>query len=99
MLSLAYIAEHPADDAEPVTADWLLSVGFGQWATLQQGCLSFGKGRIVLIFINAKCDACFSGGIGTGFTWLRRVDARGDVRALCKGLEIDLVAGTDTRGT
>jgi hypothetical protein len=27
-LALAYLADHPADDAEPVTAEWLASVGF-----------------------------------------------------------------------
>lgn len=29
-LARAYLAEHPADDDEPVTADWLRSVGFKQ---------------------------------------------------------------------
>ncbi len=27
-LATAYLAEHPADDGEPITAEWLRSVGF-----------------------------------------------------------------------
>lgn len=27
-LAAAYLAEHPADDAEPITANWLAAVGF-----------------------------------------------------------------------
>lgn len=81
----AYLAEHPADDAEPVTAEWLASVGWG--VTVTRTVVAYESG-----------DLRVSGQLHDGVWHLfgRRVEGdcslrcrtRGDVRRLLAALGV-----------
>ncbi len=48
-VSQAYLAEHPADDGEPITKEWLLSIGSAYHSVLHQ--FAIGKyGQIRILF-------------------------------------------------
>lgn len=83
-LVTAYLAEHPADDDEPITERWLLSIGV-QHAENTRYVLSQGKyERIWLYFWETGINAELAGGGEIVFA------TRGDVRRLCAALGIDL---------
>jgi hypothetical protein len=82
-LARAYLAEHSADDGEPITADWLRSVGFTSgngylqkenWKNRIDYLESIGR-----LFIN-----------GRGIEWQGETGTRGDVCRLCRALGIEL---------
>jgi len=90
LLARAYLAEHPEDDGEPVTEEWLRSsVG---WIPVEG---SGYIGRDGIIFCKGS-ESVYS-------AWLQisqyyydmrrivRVETRGDVRRLCKALGVSLV--------
>lgn len=102
-LSRAFLAEHPADDDESVTEEWLLSVGFdGDWVMLRAGerlespefCLSFhgiekgdGKKRAWLLTLDPVKT------VSVEFP-----ETRGQVRLMCRALGITLKEGTQLCG-
>lgn len=92
-LAAAYLAEHPADDGDAVTEEWLWAVGFDK-----QGLLWFGGGRL---YLGAKWDggthsAEIQVGEGRGYYGcdhtidLPKPQTRGDVRRLAAALGIEL---------
>jgi len=85
-LAAAYLAEHPADDGEPITEEWLRSVGFKVSpdfeflfieAGLRPGTIEFDPDIGWIIF---------------GSKATRLLETRGDVRRLCAALGIELKA-------
>jgi hypothetical protein len=86
-LAKAYLAEHPVDDEELVTEEWLRSVGFKEEAN-EFGSLSIGPDSMLVweTFTDAPPEFFIR-------TWeLRHVKTRGAVRLLCKALGIELKA-------
>ena len=88
-LETVYDAEHPADDGEPVTKDWLGSVGFA--LSFDKPFTSLGDGfyLVVTAFGRAAIEKRDS------LSRLREVrlrdcKTRGDVRRLCKALGVEL---------
>lgn len=80
----AYLAEHRADDDEPVTEEWLRGIGFENSA----GRLLLGK--IQFTFFEGW-NAWWSFSDGRGATRLiDDVKTRGSVRRLCRALGITL---------
>lgn len=82
LLANAYVAEHPADDDEPITVEWLCVMGWELTDTrLELGPLSWhGFDNTMRI----DCDI---------LTSLPHITTRGDVRRLCKVLGIELKEG------
>jgi hypothetical protein len=87
----AYLAEHPADDNEPVTRDWLIALGFHSvFRTLrldvngrtriEMWCDDNGKAGCICVN-----DCKISNDKAT----------RGDVRRLCRALGISLKEQSD----
>jgi hypothetical protein len=96
-LAKAYLDEHPADDGEAVTEEWLRAVGFDK-----QGLLWFGGARL---YIGAKWDggthsAEIQVGGGSGYYGcdhtidLPKPQTRGEVRRLCQCLGIEIKEAT-----
>jgi hypothetical protein len=95
LLADAWLAEHPVDDDEPVTEEWLLSVGFSKknsaWASIGfddeiyerylgiEEDFSLALGEHDFLGLNA-IYVPFPGAAKT----------RGDVRRLCKALGVPL---------
>ena len=93
MLAESYLAEHPADDAEPVTEEWLLSVGFKR-AEDDPVILvlpSTDTGRAMTYVTIEPCELRLEADDG-GSIWIGE-RTRGDVRRLCTALGIELKAG------
>lgn len=88
LLAAAYLAEHPADDDEPVDMDWFNSVGFAIEIDL------FAVRGILSFFRNSK---------GWNVTVVNSVPVnrgdmtRGDVRRLCAALGVELEGTTPLR--
>jgi hypothetical protein len=82
----AYLAEHPADDGEPITADWLRSaLPVTRSVFPSKDCVSF--------LIDCKFDIeCFFGRrwVAVFSVFILEMKTRGDVRLLCRALQIDL---------
>ncbi len=94
----AYLLEHPQDDEEPVTEEWLVSVG----------AKKTGMGGKCAFWLDEKGrDRCMVVEIGKGssvvllilidgekgkqpFYLLPETKTRGDVRRLCKALGVEL---------
>lgn len=94
----AYLAEHPADDGEPVTADWLQSVGFGRHMQPAANCdLSLQAGDFRL-FVAVAIPTRERYGFkperwAVNEVWLPEAATpatRGHVRRLCAALGIPL---------
>ena len=86
-LAKAYLAEHPADDEEPVTGDWLLSIGFEPDAT-HLVLRRFGpdeNGKIQVYLLDRRW--LLHG------TRIKMLCTRGDVRRLCAALRVPLKEG------
>lgn len=79
----AWLAEHPSDDDEPVTEEWLREIGFtydDEWgATYIYGYKTFP------LWYEDLC-----GEWGWGEAELPSPKTRGDVRRLCRALGIEL---------
>ena len=82
-VSQAYLAEHPADDDEPVTEEWLLSVGFVHDAT-HVVLRNWGPQR------NGNIQAYPNGKWWLNGTAMIQMKTRGQVRRLCAALGIGL---------
>lgn len=80
LLADAYLAEHPADNDEPVTGDWLDSL--------------FGVEEYIEEYICTEQDGNFDEVITwietIGNVLIPMPKTRGDFRRLCKGLKIEL---------
>lgn len=93
VLADAYLAEHPADDAAPVTAGWLESMGFqvkGGWWQLRCGdyevyCYTSPSRPSGFVFKYESHD-CLDDGDGAAI--LPDLPTRGDVRRLLAALKI-----------
>ena len=84
-----YLAEHPADDDELVTDEWLRSVGFKEEEN-ELRSLSIGHDSIV-------CWDAYDDALPTFWVraWeLQHIQTRGQVRNLCKALGINLKEGS-----
>jgi hypothetical protein len=91
----AYLAEHPADDAEPVDEAWLESVGF------VHGDSAIGSPRMnsprapvdETQVVTIESDGAAYYDVDDGhWVILPDVETRGDVRRLCAALGIELTA-------
>jgi hypothetical protein len=92
VLANAYIAEHLADDDEPITEAWLLSVGFDSKDGLHR-CVGF----------KTDLGEIFCAGLDHVFVWsLFNLDffpgphTRGEVRLLFKVLKYELKESKET---
>lgn len=101
LLARAYLAEHPADDAEPVTAEWLRSVGFcREMQPASSNNLTIRHGSaIVTRWMNSDNVPRWSVRMYADETpdWVPpciQPKTRGDVRRLCKALGIELKEAT-----
>jgi hypothetical protein len=89
---------HPADDAEPVTEDWLRSVGFGEVGTDSWPALRSPDSRRGGPVCHVQyepflgCDGWFVGFAGIEMGTITPPDCRGDVRRLAAALGITLEA-------
>lgn len=94
LLSEAYLAEHPADDGEPVTEEWLKStIG---WIPVDGGTDGY-IGVDKIIFCKGS-ENVYSAWLQTSNHYydmrrIVRVYTRGDVRLLCRALGITLKEG------
>jgi len=95
----AYLAEHPADDGEPLTADWLDAItrdkeGASHWR-LSSGPRAAGAVAVEVVIRPSYCTVEVCGRLLREWWPLaddagRRRYTRGDLRRLCAALGIDL---------
>lgn len=86
-LSEAWLAEHPADDDEPITEEWLRGVGFRETKVSDEHFRIIRKDQV-----SVCCDD-----LSSPTTWCMRgqeflcsFKTRGDVRRLCAAIGIEL---------
>lgn len=104
-IARAYIADHSADETEPVTEAWLRSVGFlpngddlGEfairlWSVGETECYGTDPAMHYLWSVvdnSSWLEAYGTGGESLCLVELATNNARGDVRRLCRALGIDL---------
>lgn len=95
----AYLTEHPADDGEPLTADWLDAItrdkeGASHWR-LSNGPRAAGAVAVEVVMRPSYCTVEVCGRLLREWWPLaddagRRQYTRGDLRRLCAALGIDL---------
>lgn len=99
ILAEAYCGEHPADENEPVTEEWLRSVGFKHGP---ENCeIAPGYEFVIqpphccndLALWHGYGDVFIRGGRHVFFSIARNVNTRGRVRRLCAALGISLKEG------
>lgn len=87
----AYIAEHPEDDSEPLTVDWISLQGFHQGET-RVGIFWWKqvKGGFVVEceFVEQACELRLSASIFVSAT-ISSQATRGDLRKLLRGLGVN----------
>ena len=86
-LARAYLLDHPADDGEPVTEEWLRSVGSEPLDGVAQHAWKLG------LFVNLaiQVDGSIVLNVDRFRATLKRgIATRADVRLLCKALGIPL---------
>ena len=81
-LGEAYLAEHPSDDDEPVTEEWLHSI-----AVMGSDCYEIGHVEFVF---EPECGWTAFAEVNGHSAWLLDTKTRGQVRLLCRALNIDL---------
>lgn len=97
----AWLAEHPADDGDAITPEWLQAVGFRDDPTrgheggpVNVWVLSDAHGEPLLTLdrINSETGGwdAFFGTVEDWNQFPREPQTRGDVRALCRALRIPL---------
>jgi hypothetical protein len=93
-LAKAYLAEHPVDEDEPVTREWLLSVGFREiGAECKQMVICLGPGACNWLsidedgYVSVQADGAGQGRLAIGSLKAR---TRSDVRRLCAALGISV---------
>jgi len=91
-LATAYLAEHPADDWQPITADWLQSAGVPQTQDR-----SYTVGRVDSVSVvwyppgiadESPPQLCISLHPDLGVLTFHDNATRGDLRRLCAALRI-----------
>lgn len=87
-LAEAYLAEHRADDAEPITEDWLRSVGFDTadnpaWVWIGDNF------KIARHRVGGRWQICYLDDNGPS-TDIPGPNTRHDLRQLCRALGIEL---------
>lgn len=87
ILSNAYLAEHPADDGEPINSEWLESIGSVKVLSDRWHGFYNGDG-IEVSFFRPNETVPYKLTIDHQVTV--EVKTRGDFRRLCKVFEIDL---------
>lgn len=85
-LADAYLCEHPADDDEPVTEEWLLSVGFVKGGSPQARNIYCGYLTIDDIASGEASICNWNDRVAIE----RSIETRRDVRLLCKALGVTL---------
>lgn len=83
-LARAYLAEHPADDGEPVTVEWLAECGFERNA--RYFTLPNYSGNLFDVVLWAD-------GFNVRWDGHTNCKTRGEVRRLCAALGIQLAEG------
>lgn len=98
VIAAAYLADHPADDAEPVTKEWLLSVGFDD----RRNGVSMGLGLRVNGGPHLYCS-CNAPGVTPDWYFddgrliaCNDLLTRGHVRRLCAALGVPLTGSVST---
>lgn len=103
LLADAYLAEHPADECEPIDETWLTAVGFVEvpapspyppsfrikFRDMPETCKEFGD---LVIYAPSKehRDWGFKATVAAGGLWHGPTKTRGDVARLCAALGIPL---------
>lgn len=86
-----YLAEHPADDAEPITKEWLRGMGFEQCDTdrliLRDPKVIPREVSMLEWFSNLKDSPPHCIGLRFSGSWLRKIKTRGQLRRLLLALE------------
>jgi len=91
-LGQAYLAEHPADEDEPVTAEWLRSIGFER---MHESSFDWHHPLIAFVRVRA-CEVypkLFHGCSAAGWHLVALSATRGQVRLLCRALGVELKEG------
>lgn len=84
-IARAHVAEHRADDDEPVTEEWLVSAGSQAIKDIGPHCWPIGLFCYVAIYI----DGSLRLGVDRyRITLANTIATRGDVRRLCKSINI-----------
>lgn len=95
-LALAYLEEHPADDDEPVTEDWLRTIC--EYEPSEDGgglMITDEMMNLAINFVGSSDPNIWSAQIGEqGDCWPHDLHTRGCVRRLCKALGIPLKEST-----
>lgn len=90
-LANAYLREHPADDAEPVTEEWMNSLACedsvsGLWYYFAVDAST----SLIIAMASNRNWASVEDDASTDGVFLRDISTRGDVRRLCWALGIEL---------
>ena len=89
LMASAWLAEHPADDDEPISPEWLRSVGF----TLTDAHVRYYSNRsrppfVVVIASDGRLRLAVQNGSDVEGGDVCQKPTRGDVRRLCRALGI-----------
>ena len=86
-----YLAEHPADDDEPVTAEWLESVGWEAYPDTGNRMWHSRSATLIMIDLRNPGETWLCHGSSAhGWDYITKSTTRGDVRRLCSALGIQL---------
>lgn len=88
-LAEAYLSEHPADDGEVVTKEWLRSIGFEPDSTRPTWGLEFGPVLVTFtgaVSLKVEICSCQDAALDVKIS-----PTRSDVRRLCAALGIALM--------
>lgn len=85
-LAVAYLEEHPADDDEPITADWLCKNGWKVICNGTRASIEWITDHPIQLW---KQDAN-RWHVTMGVVEFHVINTRGDVRRLCAALGIEL---------
>jgi hypothetical protein len=93
ILAESYLAEHPADDCEPITEEWLRSVGFSDGATGESLWLRCKDSQLGHLRHTAMALDLITGNWTANGLGCKECKTRGDVRRLAAALGIALKEG------
>ncbi len=90
-LAQEYLAEHPADYAEPVTEEWLVARGF-EWSTDEEAYIfaDIESGSTLLVWRCCTKPVVWALEYDNDFTWPHDIHQRGHLLQVCKALGITL---------
>lgn len=89
LCAAAYLAEHRADDDEPITEDWFKSTGFVGVSHYRK-CLRFPSHDDVFVFVLKDGVQPFVEGAGSRIDRFAKCQTRRDIRRLASALGIQL---------